>query len=410
MPRRPRFTIPLVGLVLLAAAVLLTGCGNDKWTARDVPSRYSTIQAAVNAAEPGDLVRIAPGDYHEQVTVPPSKRDIVIRGVNRNRVVLDGDNGGSANGIVVHANGVAVENLTVRGYAGSAVLFTPPANAKDPLEGWRAQYITAADNGSHGIDAVGARGGTIEHVWASGHGQAGMRISNCEPCDLLVTDNVAERNNVGLEATNAGGNIVVVHSVFRDNRVGVLLTSSESDESFHQQDGAVVGNVIADNSNRRAPGDGDDFGVGLLVRGGRRDGLARNRITGHVGAGLMITASEDTPSLENNVQGNLLRDNRVDLVLWPGNGQRSSRGSCFAQNRFSTSLPPGIEKLLPCQADVPVHVNESPLPKPPPGVDWRTVALPGAQRSMPQARAAKPQPARSPRRIDVAKVGVPGEG
>jgi hypothetical protein len=124
----------------------------------------------------------------------------------------------------------------------------------------------------------------------------------------------------------------------------------------------------------------------------------------------MITASDDTPSAENSVQGNLLRDNHVDLVLWPGRGQRSSRGSCFAQNRFSSSLPPGIEKLLPCQADVPVHVDESPLPTPPPEVDWRTIALPGAQQSMPQARTAKPQPARSPRRIDIAKVGVPGEG
>src|SRR5262245_62042900 len=93
MPSRPRFTIPLVGVVLLAAT-LLAGCGNDKWTARDVPREYPTIQAAVNAAEPGDLVRIAPGNYHEQVTVPPSKRDIVIRGVDRNRVVLDGDKGG----------------------------------------------------------------------------------------------------------------------------------------------------------------------------------------------------------------------------------------------------------------------------------------------------------------------------
>jgi hypothetical protein len=399
----------MAGIGLLVA-VVLAGCGSGKWAARDVPREYPTIQAAVDAAQPGDLVRIAPGVYHEQVTVPANKRDIVLRGLDRNRVVIDGGDGRRSNGIAVHANGVAVENLTVRGFSSSGVLFSPPPNAKDPLDGWRVGLVTAADNGEHGIDAVGARGGTIDRVWASGAGAAGLRVARCQPCDLLVTGSVAERDEVGFEGINAGGNIVVARSVFRDNRVGVRLTTVGADDPFHQQDAAVVGNVIAENANRDAPGRGDAFGVGVLVLGGRRDGVARNRITGHPGAGVLISASEDTPSAEISVQGNLLRDNRVDLVLSPRSGQRTSKGSCFAQNRFSTSLPPAIEKVLPCQSDVPVRVRAPALPEPPPNVDWRTVALPAPRPSLRRARTAKPEPARSPPRIDVAKVGVPGEG
>ena len=63
------------------------------WTTRDVPEEYPTIQAAVDAAQPGDLVRIGPGTYREQVVVGPAKRDVVLRGTDRNRVVLDGGGG-----------------------------------------------------------------------------------------------------------------------------------------------------------------------------------------------------------------------------------------------------------------------------------------------------------------------------
>jgi Right handed beta helix region len=400
------------GLALLVAAVL-AGCGGDNgWTARDVPREYPTIQAAVDAAKPGDLIRIAAGTYHEQVVVPEAKHDLVLRGVDRNRVVLDGDEGHRYDGIVVHADGVAVENLTVRGFGSNGVLFTPSPHAKSPLNAWRASYVTATNNGLHGIDALDARGGTIDHVWASGHGEAGLRVGRCHPCDLLVTDSVAERDMAGFEGVNASGNIVIVRSLFRDNRVGVVLVSAGPDKALHQQDATVVGNVIVDNANRSAPGRGDAFGVGVLVRGGRRDGVARNRITGHPGAGVLLTAADDIPAAEDSVQGNLLRDNHIDLVVATHPGQRSSKGSCFAQNRFSTSEPGDIEKVLPCQSDVPLRANDPALPSAPPGVDWRTVTLAPHQPSMPDARSAKPKPARRPHRIDVAKVDVPlgGQG
>ena len=84
---------PAAGIALLLA-IALGGCGgSSSWTARDVPEEYPTIQAAVDAAQPGDLVRIGPGTYHEQVVVGPAKKDIVLRGTDRNRVVLDGDRG-----------------------------------------------------------------------------------------------------------------------------------------------------------------------------------------------------------------------------------------------------------------------------------------------------------------------------
>jgi Right handed beta helix region len=284
-------------LAALALAAGLSGCGGDGgWTSRNVPSEYPTIQAAVDAARPGDLVRIAPGTYREEVVVPAAKTDVVIRGDDRNRVVLDGGDGRRRQGISVHASGVAIENLTVRGFGSDGIAFAPPRGADKPIDGWRVTYVTVANDGLHGVDAVGSRGGLIEHVLASGHGIAGLRIGRCQPCDTLVTDSVAERGLSGLDAIDAGGNIVVAHSQFRDNRVGVMLVTEGDDDGLHQQDTAVVGNVIADNDNRHAAGRGDVFGVGVLVRGARRAGLARNLITGHPGAGVLLTSSDVAPA------------------------------------------------------------------------------------------------------------------
>ena len=86
------------------------------YTVRNVPADYPTIQAAVDAAEPGDLILIHEGVYNEAVVVQTD--NIVIRGIDRNAVILDGQYTeiGRENGIIISANGVAVENLTIRGY------------------------------------------------------------------------------------------------------------------------------------------------------------------------------------------------------------------------------------------------------------------------------------------------------
>ena len=60
-----------------------------------VPGDQDTIQDAVDAASPGDLILIEPGIYKEAVKV--TTEDLTIRGTDRNTVILDGgfelDNG-----------------------------------------------------------------------------------------------------------------------------------------------------------------------------------------------------------------------------------------------------------------------------------------------------------------------------
>src|SRR5438105_6007512 len=76
-----------------ASNVLLVG------TYHGVAGGYKSIQAAVDAAKPGDWILVGPGDYHERqdYTVPSwpsggwiSKPGTHLRGMDRNAVIVDG--------------------------------------------------------------------------------------------------------------------------------------------------------------------------------------------------------------------------------------------------------------------------------------------------------------------------------
>src|SRR5213595_598232 len=68
-------------------------------TYRGIPGQFRTIQAAVDAARPGDWILVAPGDYHESpgngtgvlITTP----DIHLRGMDRNTTIVDGTKPGA---------------------------------------------------------------------------------------------------------------------------------------------------------------------------------------------------------------------------------------------------------------------------------------------------------------------------
>src|SRR2546427_10344717 len=72
-------------------------------TYRGIPGQFRTIQAAVDAARPGDWILVAPGDYHENGSsdsqLPAGglirTPGIHLRGLDRNSVIVDGTRPGA---------------------------------------------------------------------------------------------------------------------------------------------------------------------------------------------------------------------------------------------------------------------------------------------------------------------------
>jgi hypothetical protein len=407
---------------LLAAAVLLlvavvAGCGGDSddpnpagtpappdagITAEPsaesdgrvlrVPSSYPTIQRAVDASQPGDLVLIAPGTYHEAVEVSDEHPGIVIRGVDRNRVILDGRDQ-LIDGIRVEAAGVAVENLTVHGYQINGILWltkTEYAEQDRYVQGWRGSYLTVYDNGLYGVYAFGVQHGRFDHVYASGHPDSGVYVGRCKPCHALVTDSEAELNHVGLEFTNAGGGVVVRDNVARRNRVGIQVNSLTKERTAPQVGTLIERNTVSDNQEAGAPRGSQGFGAGIVINGGRENVVRANRVNDHDAAGIVVLDSPDYTAEDNRVERNRLAGNRVDLVLQTG-GQ--SAGNCFSGNRPRRTAPPALEDLTACGEAVAIGSGRVPSLKSPPQVDYRTVPAPPPQPNMPDARTAPAEPA-----------------
>jgi hypothetical protein len=411
-------------IAVMVASLWAAACGQGSGSgATDrtvlVPEQFATITEAVAAARPGTIVDIAPGIYHESVSVEVSR--ITLRGRDRNTVILDGRYL-LANGVNVKANDVAVENMTIRNFNQNGIVFNGIAAAAngavdpsvvygtgtDVLTGYRVSYVTTHNNGLYGVYAFAARDGVIEHSWASGHPDSGFYVGQCRPCDVVIRHVVAERNAIGYYGTNASGGVIVMSSEFRHNRLGVAPNSQDMERLAPQADAVIVGNVVRDNDDPTAPRiPSGYFGGGIAIGGGTRNLVLRNRVTGHDRAGIELLDLDDYQPEGNRIEGNVLSDNTVDLA-YAVQGARDGAGNCFVSNVFASSLPDRIETLLPCGAS-PVEFG---VPNPldfadPPGVDFRTIPAPGPQPTMPSELFGARAGAGAVPVIDLNQVGVP---
>jgi plastocyanin len=319
---------------------------------RRVPQDYRTIQAAVNAASPGDLVLVGPGVYREEVKVTiPS---LVIRGTDRNRVVVDGEFR-RPNAISVTADGVAVENLTVRNAVANGLFWTG-------VTGYRASYVTASANDDYGIYAFGSRDGVFEHSYASGSPDAGFYIGQCNPCDAVIDEVVSEGNALGYSGTNAS-DLDIVRSVFRRNWAGIVPNTGDYELLPPFRDVRIVGNLVQGNGNRDAPGahvEWSGFGNGIVLAGGNDTLVERNRVLDHPNHGILVT-----PNLDEHFwtsAGNQVRDNvisasgRADLAL----AGPAGAGNCFSGNTARSTAPVGLQAFQSCDGlRLPVRMDLS---------------------------------------------------
>jgi len=323
----------LVGAVGLTTAVGTEsnwGSQGDYETVR-VPGEYATVQAGVDAAGHGDLVLVGEGTYTEPVRIMTP--GLTLRGRDRNAVVLDGEFG-PGNGVHVEADGVAVENLTVRHFQDNAVYWTG-------VEGFRGSFLTAYNNGYYGLYGYDSTDGRFEYSYASGHPDAGIYLGWNQPFDALVTDCVAEYNALGYSGTSTGEGITIRDSIFRHNMAGIV-PNSLVESGPAQRASRIVDNVVSDNGYVEAPVGGYQygmFGTGIVLWGGTDNVVEDNVVDGHPNYGIALSPSVTEPS-GNVVRGNLVSDSgRADLAL----GAPAGADNRFEDNQFASSAPTGIE-------------------------------------------------------------------
>jgi len=311
-----------------------------------VPQDVATLQEAVDASSPGDLILLDRGTYPGAIAVPENKPGLTIRGVDRNAVVFDGEDV-RENAIDVEADGVTLENMSAHNFRGNGFYW-------DGVVGFQGRYLTVWNVNLYGIYAIESRDGLFEQSYVSGAADAAFYIGECNPCNTVLTDLVARYSAIGYSGTNAGGNLEIRDSLWELNGTAILPNSFNGQPAPPpQRDSLIAGNLIRDSGRLPVPANSPlagFIGIGIGIAGGQDNVIEDNEITGsdRYGIALFPTLQEDGSRWQAN--GNEARRNRVSGsgVADLGVAEGSQVPNCFAGNTFSSSLPAAIETVMPC--------------------------------------------------------------
>jgi cytochrome c peroxidase len=274
----------------------------------------SSIQAALDQAAPGDTVVVAPGVYHESITV--KVYDITLKGQGSGdaRPVLDGEQK-FENGVLAIGGKFTIEQFIIRNYSKNGVIVRGADSAT-------FRDLLTENTSEYGVFPVESANILIERCVASGAIDTGLYVGQSR--DIVIRDSEAFGNTSGIEIENSV-NAVVENNYVHDNSGGILiflLPEHVSKENHH--------NIIRNNriENNNAPNSAPKemmvstvpVGTGVFIMASDDNEVTGNQITGNHSFGVAIAnltqaLPKDTPfdvgiySERNRVHGNTYTGN-----------------------------------------------------------------------------------------------------
>jgi hypothetical protein len=358
----------LVTLAVVAAS--LVGLALPAFAATIHVGPGQSIQAAVNSAQPGDTIVVAPGTYRESVVIREDDLTLLGGGSGTNGTILEPPPSSQPQPV----NFCTQNDLGLNGFCIAGTLDTepqPPFEEGGPvvlntrIEGFlirnfpdsgilalRARFsrfndIAASDNAEYGIFALESQGTRIQDSSATGSADAGFYVGDTANSATAVLDSFAAGNGIGIFARDASQGFITGNLV-TGNCAGIVLLDT----------GAPVGVLrwtVANNSvhhNNAACPAFDEApplsGIGILLLGTRRTTVEDNVVNNNapsgpsvVSGGIILASAEEsggpdprrTVVRENSAHGNQPHD-----LIWDGSGV----GNQFIANDCGTSDPSGL--------------------------------------------------------------------
>jgi parallel beta-helix repeat protein len=284
-------TLTVVGLAPLVFAKAI-----------EVPKDYSTIQAAINAAAPGDLILIAPGTYKENLTV---RKSIELRGTDTG-VIVDGSRARSAPTILIQrTRDVVIQNLEITGgRRGIQVERSRDVIIKNNLiQKNRRQGILVTENSQgtqiienrildiapdegnvlgNGIILNGDKNAQVLKNFITRSAWSGLRLLSAV---AHIEGNTFEENQYyGIEiwpnwvdSPDVPSQATVLTNTLKSNvRAGIFIT----EESIATIEGNQIFGTLKDRDSQ--------YGHGVWVADGAQVSLTENFVTGSQGHGLFF--------------------------------------------------------------------------------------------------------------------------
>jgi parallel beta-helix repeat protein len=315
----------------------------------------TTIQAAVDAAQPGDVVNVPPGTYRENVVV--NRDNITIQGSPA--AITDGRGLAGNTGITVapqdstkRISGFTLSGLTIQNYGRNGVLL-------QNVDGFRISDGVYLDNDEYGMFPILSSGGLIDHNYVSGSNDTGIYVGQCR--DIVVRKNRAIDCTVGIEI-EASSHIDVQNNIAKSNSVGMLVEVIPGLTLAVTSDVNLTGNRLLANNRPNPVTDPGELlslvpsGIGILSVACQLVTIENNTAIGNQSAGIALAQlPPQVAALDSRinpfptgiqVRGNVARRNgdAPDPKLSPLPGadllwDLSGSGNCWTGNAFSTSFP-----------------------------------------------------------------------
>ncbi len=320
-----------------------------------------SIQAMVDAAKPGAVIKIEPGVYNEDVTV--NKPGIKLMGLSKNgQGVIIQNPGDEENGITVldNGDGFVLMNVTVKNFKENGVFLSH-------VDNFLLSRVTTINNGEYGLFPVFCNNGKIDHCTATGHTDTGIYVG--QSTNVTVSENEAYANVNGLEIENCT-NIEVFKNNSYDNVAGILVVLLPGLTIKTSSNITLTNNYVHDNNhvNFAEPGGGFEAfvpsGSGILIVGTDKTTAKNNKVSGNNFTGIATVSTlvlgliAGIPAgafadIEPNPDGAIIEKNElsnngtavpaglpfpgVDL-LWDGSGNNN----CWSKNKYTSSYPAAL--------------------------------------------------------------------
>ncbi|MCK4482758.1 right-handed parallel beta-helix repeat-containing protein, partial [Candidatus Bathyarchaeota archaeon] len=246
--------------------------------------KYSSIQEAINNANPGDTLYISSGTYYENVAI---NKSLSLFGENAENTTIDGSG-------TTHAVHITARNVVIAGFTAQN------AGDSNAINVWHSNNIVVSNNrilsSRQGVQLVHSYNVSVANNSASNNQWAGIHLYHSFSNRILnnyVTENLLD----GITLHSSHDNLVADNVVSNNSpQNGICIW----DSSFNN---AVISNIAYGNNL-----------CGLFVGHSHDNLIANNTSYGNQhGIGIWTVAGRD--SFNNTICGNTVRDNLEGISL-----------------------------------------------------------------------------------------------
>jgi hypothetical protein len=319
-----------------------------------------SIQAAVDAAEPGDTVVVKAGTYRENVTI--NKSDLTLKAQGTVTLEPPSDGPGQclwiqdvgicvapAPGSYYRVRDVTITGFRVVGFPGSGIFGYHTRNLK-------VSSVVATENAAYGVASFDGIGTTFTGNAVSGSHDAGIYIGDSLEADAVVSHNHAWNNALGILVRHSR-RVLISGNESRGNCIGVFLLADG--QAGGSGETAVINNTVVANNDVCTQFAAVDppflpilGGGGIVLAGSERNSVLFNDVRDNrsstatmFSGGIVLIATpranEDgsfDASTDNLVALNRLRGNQpADIV-----NDAASTPNVIAGNQCRSSVPGGL--------------------------------------------------------------------